>query len=97
MVLLVLGGLQRRSQTASRAKLGLIYEIPIISNLLGSRTTTTSRTELLLFIRPHVMKPENGAVEAMKTIDTLSNRDQIKTYLADPSKSPKEPLLEKFK
>lgn len=95
--MIVLGGLQRRSQTNSRAKLGLIYEIPIISNLLGSRTTTTSRTELLLFIRPHVMKPENGMTEAMKTIDTLSNREQIKTYLADPAKSPKESVLEKFK
>lgn len=95
--MIVLGGLQRRSQTNSRAKLGLIYEIPIISNLLGARTNTTSRTELLLFIRPHVMKPENGAAEALKTIDTLSNREQIKTYLADPSKSPKENVLEKFK
>ncbi len=95
--MIVLGGLQRRSQTATRAKLGLIYEIPIISHLLGSRTTTTSRTELLLFIRPHVMRPENGMADAMKTIDTLSNRDQIKTYLADPSKSPKESIIEKFK
>jgi hypothetical protein len=35
--------------------------------------------------------------DAIKTIDTLSNRDQIKTYLADPSKSPKESIIEKFK
>ena len=39
-----------------RTKLGFFYEIPILSHLLGARTNVEERTELLIFIRPHVMR-----------------------------------------
>lgn len=95
--MIVLGGLQRNSFTNNRAKLGLIYEIPILSNLFGDRTKKSERTELLLFIRPHVIAPNEGSADANKTINTLSNRDQIQQYLKDPSKMPREGLIENLK
>lgn len=95
--MVVLGGLQRTKNTRDRSKIGFIYEIPILSQLLGSRTHATERTELLLFIRPRVMKLENSTADTLKTIETLSNKDQIKQYLTDPSKPAKESLLEKIK
>jgi general secretion pathway protein D len=95
--MIVLGGLQRTALTNSRQKIGLIYEIPIISNLFGARTKTTDRTELLLFIRPHVMPPEKAQADAEKSIETLSNKEQVKEYLKNPGKMPKEGILEQFK
>lgn len=95
--MVVLGGLQRTKNTRDRSKIGFIYEIPILSQLLGSRTHSTERTELLLFIRPRVMKLENSTTDTLKTIESLSNKDQIKQYLEDPSKPAKESLLEKIK
>src|SRR5262249_24399156 len=53
--MIVLGGLQRNSRTNDHNKLGFFFEIPIISQLLGGRNHDTERTELLLFIRPHVL------------------------------------------
>jgi general secretion pathway protein D len=95
--MIVLGGLQRSSLSNDRSKLGFIYEIPILSNLFGDRTKINSRTELLLFIRPHVLPATEGTADTIKTIDTLSNKQDVKEYLKDPSKAPKEGVIEQFK
>lgn len=95
--MIVLGGLQRRARTADRNKIGFLHEIPIISQIFGSRTNEVDRTELLLFIRPHVLRPEEGATDASRKIDELSNKAQIKQFLVDPSQQPKESLREKLK
>jgi general secretion pathway protein D len=95
--MIVLGGLQRTKNSRGRNKLGFLVEIPILSHLLGGRDRGVERTELLLFIRPHVIPPENGLADTTNSINALSNRDQINQYLADPSKHPEEKLLEKIK
>ena len=85
--MIVLGGLQRTNISTARTKLGFIWEIPGLSQLLGGRTNTKTRTELLLFIRPHVLPPSKGTSEAQKEINRLSNRDEVKAYLkaTDPN------------
>jgi Type II secretory pathway, component PulD len=95
--MVVLGGLQRQRNSRNRSKLGFFFEIPIISHLLGGRETRAERTELLLFIRPIVMRPENATAETTDAINSLSNREQINQFLSDPSQPAKEPLIEKIK
>jgi general secretion pathway protein D len=94
----VLGGLQSSGRTSDKQKLGLLYEIPILSNILGFRMTDLERTELLLFIRPHVLRPDESTGDTKREIDGMSNRDQIKQYLKDPSKmpDPRESLRDKL-
>lgn len=50
--IIVLGGLQQESQTRGRSRLG---PIPILSDLLGSRSRDTQRTDLIFFLRPVVL------------------------------------------
>lgn len=95
--MVVLGGLQRQKFGNDRAKIGFLAEIPIISNLFGAREISKERTELLLFVRPHVIKPNEGAADAKKNIDVLSNKEQINQYLVDPSKPAKPSLIEQLK
>ena len=95
--MIVLGGLQRTSHSNDRTKMGFLHEIPIISQIFGARTNQTDRTELLLFLRPHVMRPEENTSDTGHHIDQLSNKAQIKQFLADPSKEPKESVGEKLK
>ena len=95
--MVVLGGLQRSKLGNDRAKLGFLTEIPIISNIFGARTKTTERTELLLFVRPHVIKPGDVTFDAQKSVNAQSNKEQINQYLVDPAKPVKEPFLDKFK
>ncbi len=95
--MIVLGGLQRNSHTRDRTKLGFLWEIPILSHLLGGRGSDIERTELLLFIRPHVMPPGESSADTARKINELSNKDQINQFLADPTKQPKDSVLEKIK
>ncbi|MCR6654609.1 MAG: type II secretory pathway, component PulD [Opitutus sp.] len=93
--MIVLGGLQRNRVSNNRTKLGFFYELPIISHIFGARTKGLERTELLLFIRPHVIRPADGTADTIRKIDELSNREQINQYLIDPSKQPEKPGSEK--
>jgi general secretion pathway protein D len=94
--MIVLGGLQQTKNTANRTKLGFLYEIPILSNLLGARTNEVDRTELLLFVRPHVIRPEETTKDTTKSIDELTSKDQVKQYLQDPAKQPKESVIDRY-
>jgi general secretion pathway protein D len=95
--MIVLGGLQRTKTSRSRGKIGFLTEIPIISQIFGARENKKERTELLLFVRPHVIKPGEGNSDTNKNINVLSNKDQINQFLVDPSKPAKESLIEKLK
>ncbi|HND61412.1 MAG TPA: secretin N-terminal domain-containing protein [Opitutaceae bacterium] len=95
--MIVLGGLQRTSQTRDRTKVGFFWELPIISHLFGGRTHETDRTELLLFIRPHVLRPDEATSDTTKKITDMSNGEQIIQYLKDPTKVAPEKLSEKVK
>jgi type II secretory pathway component GspD/PulD (secretin) len=94
--MIVLGGLQQTKRSTNRNKLGLLYEIPILSQLLGGRTHEEDRTELLLFVRPHIIPPGQSTKDANQSIDALTNKDQVKQYLEDPSKQHKESLLKQL-
>jgi general secretion pathway protein D len=85
--MIVLGGLQRTNISKDRTKIGFIWEIPVLSQLFGGRNSTKSRTELLLFIRPHILSPNKASATTQKEIDRLSNHDEISAYLkaTDPN------------
>jgi general secretion pathway protein D len=61
--IVVLGGLQRTVTTKSTSRLG---PIPIIGDLLGSRTALEEKQELVIFLRPYVL---NGS--AVDNLDAL--------------------------
>jgi len=87
--MVVLGGLQRTKNTNNRTKLGFLFEIPILSHLLGARDKEVERTELLLFIRPHVIHPKEGTADTVKQIDQMSNKKEVDEFLQP--KKPKKP------
>jgi general secretion pathway protein D len=94
--MIVLGGLQQTKRSTSRSKLGFLYEIPILSHLLGGRTHIEERTELLLFVRPHIIPPGRSTFDANATIDQLKSKDSVKQFLEDPSKDRKEGYLKQI-
>jgi general secretion pathway protein D len=86
--MVVLGGFQSSSKSISRQRFGILFEIPILSNLLGYRSNDTERTELLLFLRPHVIKQDEGSRDTNRAIEGMGNREQVQHYLADPKRIP---------
>jgi general secretion pathway protein D len=83
--MIVLGGLQQDQKSINQQKIGLLYEIPILSSLFGARTEQVQRTELLLFVRPHIVRDGMSTIETNAEINHLSNKDQVIRYLANPA------------
>jgi general secretion pathway protein D len=86
--MVVLGGFQSASKSISRQRFGILFEIPVLSNLLGYRSNDTERTELLLFLRPHVIQQDEGTKDTHRAIDGMGNREQVDHYLAAPNRVP---------
>jgi general secretion pathway protein D len=51
-----LGGLFRDSSSFGKNGIPLLSRIPILGSLFGTHTNTQNRTELLILIRPHVLR-----------------------------------------
>jgi general secretion pathway protein D len=94
--MIVLGGLQQTKHSTVRKKLGFLYEIPIISHILGSRSHDEDRVELLLFVRPHIIPPGESTKNTNASIDQLNNKNEVKQYLQDPAKVKNENLLKQL-
>lgn len=74
--IIVLGGLQRASQSKNTSRLG---PIPFIGDLLGARSRTKGRTELIFFLRPVILTNTFlDNVEAMKRIDSTPQAKQVR-------------------
>lgn len=83
--IIVLGGLQRTSDTKSSNRLG---PIPIIGDLLGGRSKEVSRTDLVFFLRPTILTntPADNA-PALRQIEQLpeKQRTRIESALQPPA------------
>ncbi len=58
---IMLGGLIRESATDGESGIPLLHQLPVVGSLFGQTNATTSRTELVLLIRPVVIaSPEDA-------------------------------------
>jgi general secretion pathway protein D len=52
---LVMGGLMRTNSTDSTSGVPFLKDLPLVGKLFGTETTTLQKTELMIFITPHVI------------------------------------------
>jgi general secretion pathway protein D len=80
--IIVLGGMQRTSESRSTSRLG---PIPIIGDLLGSRSSEKTRTDLVFFLRPIILTntpaDNTPALERVEQFP-VEQRDQVKSIIA---------------
>jgi general secretion pathway protein D len=58
---IVLGGLIQDDISASNSKVPLLGDVPILGNLFKSRSRTKAKTNLLVFLRPTVIRSKENA------------------------------------
>lgn len=88
---IILGGLRQNEVTDSKGKLFLLGDIPVLGSLLFSpKTKVKSTSELIIFIKPHIMMPDetpmmkpmkSATLQTAEIIDTSENRDNIIQFL----------------
>ena len=84
--IIVLGGLQRTQTLNDANRLG---PIPFLGDLLGSSTKSTTRTELVIFMRPYVLN--NSAVDnlnAMNRINATPIGEDVKKVINQTTAEP---------
>ena len=59
--MVALGGLISEQRNLDKTGLPVINQIPISANLIGSTTRAIKRTELIVFIRPQVIRDSRDA------------------------------------
>jgi general secretion pathway protein D len=79
--MIAIGGIISETKTDSTSGIPILHKIPFIGQAFGSKSTTKSRTELVVFLTPHVIYDTNGAseasdelVEGMKRVEKLIRR-----------------------
>lgn len=85
---IVLGGLQRHSESRNTSRLG---PVPIIGDLLGARSKEKTRTDLLFFLRPTVLtNSEKDNSPALRQVETFprTQREDVKKALDPKSNAP---------
>jgi general secretion pathway protein D len=58
---IALGGLIQERNSLDRGQVPILGDVPIFGNLFKNKTDTISRTELIIFIRPRVVRDINEA------------------------------------
>ena len=78
--IIVLGGLQRKTQSRSTSRLG---GVPIIGDPLGSRKRETTRNDLVFFIRPYVLtNTEADNAEALRRLERSPQKKDVESVLS---------------
>ncbi|MEX0325241.1 MAG: secretin N-terminal domain-containing protein [Puniceicoccaceae bacterium] len=80
--LIALGGLQSLENRDNQGRMALLGKIPILGNLFTSKGTFYKRTEILIFIRPTIIRTTTDAGrDANKLIDQIEGTEDIRRYL----------------
>jgi general secretion pathway protein D len=65
-----IGGIIMEKYAESAGGIPLLYKIPLIGPLFGSKSITSSRTELIIFLTPRVIYDTNQMLDATDEIRT---------------------------
>lgn len=86
--IIVMGGLQRGNNRKETNRFG---PLPFIGDLLGLRTRSNEKTDLIFFLRPTILSAGGTDNEgAMNRVDKMPNAEQVKRALnSEPLEKPK--------
>lgn len=81
----VLGGLVQDTKDTSRNSIPILGRIPILGNLFGSKVNNTTRTELVVLLRPTVtFGPEETAIAGERAQSKLNFPPDLEATLDPP-------------
>jgi general secretion pathway protein D len=88
---LVLGGLIQDSTTNTQNSVPLLGKIPLIGELFRTRDTEKSKTNLLVFLRPHILRnDEQAQIQTEERYKYI--QEQQKLLNKDPATWPLQPI-----
>lgn len=84
--IIVLAGLQENSLIKGNNYFPIIGRLPLIRNIFGGSTDSYVRSEIIIFIRPTIMRnPANAEIMAKEYIELSTEKEAIEFYLQNNS------------
>lgn len=95
----VIGGLMQNNQTETTSKIPLLGDIPLLGNLFKRKSKGDTKTELLIFLTPHVVRQPSQLAAMTHTerantqlVPQSFSEQELNRFLQDiPVKSPDAP------
>lgn len=82
--LIALGGLQSLTSRETRSRMAILGKLPVLGDLFSRTQTESERTELLIFIRPTIIRnAEDADSDANKLIDGIEGSKEVRDYLKE--------------
>jgi general secretion pathway protein D len=88
--ILVLGGLIRTQENDNTYKVPYLGDLPLIGNFFRAQNTTTSKTNLMIFIRPTILRDANESLQVtgskynwMRNQQVLDNTTDYEKQIPD--------------
>jgi general secretion pathway protein D len=66
--MVAIGGIISEQKTESSGGIPVLHKLPLIGGAFGSKSSTKSRTEMVIFLTPHVIYDTNGISEASEDL-----------------------------
>ncbi|WP_309007402.1 secretin N-terminal domain-containing protein [Pelagicoccus sp. SDUM812005] len=80
--MVVLGGLQKNKLDTDRTRANLLGEIPLLGKLFRTKTKESTKSELMVFLRPQVIRTTDDVnADAMKKLRELEGARAIQEFL----------------
>lgn len=80
--LIILGGLQENEKNTTHTYFPLIGKLPGLKQLLSGESISYNRKELIIFVRPTILKtPDEAVVMSDHLLDTLEEGEKVRNYL----------------
>jgi general secretion pathway protein D len=83
----VIGGLMASDKASNESKVPFLGDIPVLGNLFKRKTSSGTKTELMIFLTPHI-------VQAPDQLAALSSKEELQHRLIRKSVSEEE--LDRF-
>lgn len=83
----IIGGLMQNSKTGNESKIPILGDIPLLGNLFKRQAKSNSKTELMIFLTPHI-------IEAPSQLAALSEKERANAVL--PKKAFNQKEMEQF-
>jgi general secretion pathway protein D len=83
---IILGGLQENRRGDSSSYFPILGKLPLVNKILGGESTDYNRTDLIIFIRPTVLKNSADAARVTEQhISILDEGHSVRKYLKSGS------------
>lgn len=66
--MVAIGGIISEEKTESSSGIPILHKLPLIGGAFGNKSSTKTRTEMVIFITPHVIYDSNGLSEASEDL-----------------------------